>query len=41
MTNSADVKFLNVHMHIPEYMRLNSENVFNNLLLQPYETTNY
>lgn len=38
VTNSADVKFLNVHTHIPEHMRLNSENIFNNLLLQPYET---
>lgn len=38
VTNNADVKFLNVHTHIPEHMRLNSENIFNNLLLQPYET---
>ena len=38
VTNSDDIKFLNIHTHIPEYMRLNSENIFNNLLLQPYET---
>lgn len=37
-TNSDDIKFQNVHTHIPEYMRLNSENVFNNTLLGPYET---
>ena len=38
VTNSDDIKFLNTHTHIPVYMRLNSENIFNNLLLQPYET---
>lgn len=38
VTNGEDVKFDNVNTHIPKYMKISSENVFNDLLLNPYET---
>ena len=38
VTNTADVKFEDLDTHFPFHMKVSSENIFNNLLLNPYET---
>lgn len=38
VTNGDDIKFKNIYTHFPMNMPLNSENVFNDLQLQPYQS---